>query len=123
MYVGEGFNAVLAFYVAEDNKAPLYWHQISKQLSEILKKIKPANCWEENFSIENIEGERINVSGKMYTRYKMYQANFYPLNTEPIVFPSVPLEMLKYKAAKQSFFLWSEPSGRLQDFLFETKNG
>ncbi|MBX2961652.1 MAG: BatD family protein [Cyclobacteriaceae bacterium] len=105
VYVGEGFNAVLAFYVAEDNKAPLYWHQISKQLSEILKKIKPANCWEENFSIENIEGERINVSGKMYTRYKMYQANFYPLNTEPIVFPSVPLEMLKYKVAKNpSFF-------------------
>lgn len=105
VYVGEGFNALLAFYVAEDNKAPLQWHQISKQLSEILKKIKPANCWEENFSIENIEGERVNVNGKMYTRYKMYQANFYPLNSEPVTFPSVPLEMLKYKVAKNpSFF-------------------
>ena len=105
VYVGEGFNTVLGFYVADDNKAPLYWYQLSKQVSEILKKIKPANCWEENFNIENIEGERITLQGKSYTRYKIYQATYYPLNTEPVVFPSVPLEMIKYKVAKNpSFF-------------------
>jgi hypothetical protein len=105
VYVGEGFNTILGFYVAEDNKAPLYWHQLSKQVTEILKKIKPANCWEENFNIENIEGERLTIQGKSYTRYKIYQATFYPLNTEPVAFPSVPLEMIKYKVAKNpSFF-------------------
>ncbi len=105
VYVGEGFSTVLGFYVAEDNKAPLYWHQLSKQVTEILKKIKPANCWEENFNIENIEGERITIQGKTYTRYKIYQATFYPLNSEPVTFPSVPLEMIKYKVAKNpSFF-------------------
>lgn len=105
VYVGEGFNAILGFYVAEENKAPLYWYQLSKQVSEILKKIKPASCWEENFNVENIEGERISVQGKNYTRYKIYQATFYPLNAEPVVFPSVPLEMIKYKVAKNpSFF-------------------
>jgi hypothetical protein len=105
VYVGEGFNAILGFYVAEDNKAPLYWYQLSKQVTEILKKIKPVNCWEESFNIENIEGERLFVQGKRYTRYKIYQATFYPLNTQPVVFPSVPLEMIKYKVAKNpSFF-------------------
>lgn len=105
VYVGEGFNTVLGFYVAEDNKAPLYWYQLSKQVSEILKKIKPNNCWEENFNVENIEGERITLQGKNYTRYKIYQATYYPLNTEPVVFPSVSLEMIKYKVAKNpSFF-------------------
>ncbi|MDH4058213.1 MAG: BatD family protein, partial [Cyclobacteriaceae bacterium] len=105
VYVGEGFNAVLGFYVAEDNNAPLYWYQLSKQVSEILKKIKPNNCWEENFNVENIEGERITVQGKRYTRYKIYQATFYPLNTEPVTFPQVSLEMIKYKVAKNpSFF-------------------
>ncbi len=105
VYVGEGFNAILGFYVAEDNKAPLYWYQLSKQVTEILKKVKPANCWEESFNIENIEGERVSVQGKLYTRYKIYQATFYPLNTELVLFPSVSLEMIKYKVAKNpSFF-------------------
>ncbi|MDL5046798.1 BatD family protein [Oscillatoria amoena NRMC-F 0135] len=105
VYVGEGFNATLAFYVAELNQAPLYWYQISKQVSEIVKKIKPQNCWEENFSIENIEGNRVELNGKGYTQYKIYQATYYPLNTEPIRFPGVPLEMIKYKVAKNpSFF-------------------
>ncbi|MCK6616046.1 MAG: BatD family protein [Cyclobacteriaceae bacterium] len=105
VYVGEGFNTTLAFYVAESNQAPLYWYQISKQVSEIVKKIKPQNCWEENFSIENIEGTRVELNGKGYTQYKIYQATYFPLNTEPIHFPSVPLEMIKYKVAKNpSFF-------------------
>ena len=105
VYVGEGFNAILGFYVAQENNAPLYWYQLSKQVSEILKKIKPNSCWEENFNVENIEGERITVQGKVYTRYKIYQATFYPLNAEPVIFPQVSLEMIKYKVAKNpSFF-------------------
>jgi hypothetical protein len=45
------------------------------------------------------------VGNKDYTRYKIYQATYYPLNTEPIVFPRVALEMIKYKVAKNpSFF-------------------
>ncbi len=105
VYVGEGFNAILAFYVAESNQAPLYWYQISKQVSEIVKKIKPQNCWEENFSIENIEGTRIELNGKGYTQYKIYQATYYPLNIDPVKFPGVSLEMIKYKVAKNpSFF-------------------
>ncbi len=105
VYVGEGFNATLAFFVSETNRAPLQFYELGRQLSEILKKLKPNNCWEENFNIENIEGERVTIGSKGYTRYKIYQATFYPLNTEPIVFPKVGLEMIKYKVAKNpSFF-------------------
>ena len=32
------------------------FYELGKQLTEIIKKIKPANCWEENFNIENIDG-------------------------------------------------------------------
>lgn len=105
VYTGEGFNATLAFFVSEDNRAPLQFHDLGRQLSEILKKLKPNNCWEENFNIENIEGESVVIGNKDYTRYKIYQATYYPLNTEPIVFPKVALEMIKYKVAKNpSFF-------------------
>jgi hypothetical protein len=105
VYTGEGFNATLAFFVSEDNRAPLQFYELGRQLSEILKKLKPNNCWEENFNIENIEGESATIGNKDYTRYKIYQATYYPLNTEPIVFPRVALEMIKYKVAKNpSFF-------------------
>lgn len=105
VYTGEGFNATLAFFVSEDNRAPLQFHELGRQLSDILKKLKPNNVWEENFNIENIEGEAVTIGNKGYTRYKIYQATYYPLNAEPIVFPRVALEMIKYKVARNpSFF-------------------
>jgi hypothetical protein len=105
VYVGEGFNATLSFFVSENNQAYLQFHDLTRQLSDILKKIKPNDCWEENFNIENIEGEQVVINGKHLTQYKIYQATFYPLNAEPIIFPSVGLEMIKYKVAKNpSFF-------------------
>jgi len=105
VYVGEGFNVTLSFYVAAGNRAPLQFHELPRQLSDILKKIRPVNCWEENFNIENIEGERVVINGTDYNQYKIYQATLFPLNSEPITFPSVGLEMIKYKVARNpSFF-------------------
>lgn len=105
VFTGEGFNTTLAFFVSEDNRAPLQFYELGRQLSEILKRLKPSDVWEENFNIENIEGEPVTIGGKGYTRYKIYQATYYPLNAEPIVFPRVALEMIKYKVARNpSFF-------------------
>lgn len=121
VYVGEGFTATLAFYVSDANRAPLQFYELGKQLSEILKKVKPATCWEENFNIESIEGENIEISGKDYTQYKLYQAVFYPLNTEPIQFPSVPLEMIKYKVAKNPSFFGQNRQEDFKTFYSKVK--
>ncbi|MEO1050468.1 MAG: BatD family protein [Bacteroidota bacterium] len=105
IYVGEGVTTTLAFYVADNNRAPLQFFELGKQLSDILKKVRPANCWEENFNIENINGEPVTINNKQYTQFKIYQATFYPFNNEDLTFPSVGLEMIKYKVAKNpSFF-------------------
>ncbi len=105
VYVGEGFTTTLSFLIADNNRAPMQFHDLGKQLSELLKKLKPGNCWEENFNIENIEGEAIQINNKRYTQYKIYQATLFPLNTQTINFPSVGLGMIKFKVAKNpSFF-------------------
>ncbi|HWA32965.1 MAG TPA: BatD family protein, partial [Cyclobacteriaceae bacterium] len=105
VYVGEGFVATLSFLIADNNRATMQFHDLGPQLSDILKKLKPTNCWEENFNIENIEGEQVTINGRGYTQYKIYQGAFYPLNNETIVFPSVDLEMIKFRIAKNpSFF-------------------
>jgi len=120
VYVGEGFTTTLAFYISEENQAPLQFNSnLSQQLTDILKKIKPNNCWEENFNIENIEGNPVTVNGKDYMQYKVYQATFYPLNSQPVNFPSVGLEMIKYKVAKNPSFFGQN---RKEDFkMFYTK--
>ena len=87
------------------NRAPLQFYELGKQLSGILKDVRPGNCWEENFNIENINDETVIINNKRYSQYKLYQGTFYPLNTEAIKFPSVGLKMIKYKVAKNpSFF-------------------
>jgi hypothetical protein len=105
VYVGEGFSATLSFLIADNNRAHLQFHDLDKQLSGILKKLRPANCWEENFTLESIEGAPVTINGKHYVQYKIHQAMYYPFNTEAIRFPSLALEMIKFKVAKNpSFF-------------------
>jgi BatD DUF11 like domain len=113
VYVGEGFTTSLSFYVADKNRAPLQFYDLAKQLTSILKKIKPANCWEENFDIENVQSETVVINGEYYDQYKLYEATFYPLNTKDIVFPSVGLQLIKFKVAKNPTFFGQN---RKEDF-------
>ncbi len=100
VYLGEGFTTTLAIYLSDKNQAQLQFYDIGKQLTDILKQLRPSSVWEENFNIENINGQPVTINGQGYTQYKIYQATYYPNNTEPIRFPSVPLTMIKYKVAK-----------------------
>lgn len=113
IYIGDGFTLTLAFYVAEDNRAPLQFHEPARQLSEILKDLKPSNCWEENFNIDNLNGEPVTINNKRYSQYKIYQAAYFPLNLDTIRFPSVPFKMIKYKVAKNPSFFGRN---RVEDF-------
>ena len=119
VYVGEGFETTLSFFLSEQNQAPFQFYDLNKQLTDILKKLKPANSWEENFNIENINAERVTIKGKVYDQYKIYQAVYYPFNAEPIQFPSLGLQMIKYKVAKNPSFFGQN---RKEDFkTFYTK--
>jgi len=101
VFVGEGVTVTLAFYVAATNKAILEFPpNLGNQLGDMLKKIRPAKSWEENFQIEEIAPVDVRINGKVYSQHKLYQATFYPLNNEPIIFPRVGLKMLKHQLPK-----------------------
>ena len=121
VYVGEGFTTTLSFFVSQENRAPLQFYDPGRQLVDILKKIKPTNCWEENFNIENIEGENVKINGRDYMQYKVYEAVYFPLNTEPINFPSVGLEMIKYKVAKNPSFFGQNRKEDFKKFFTKPK--
>ena len=115
VYVGEGFTATLAFYVAESNRAEMRFFDLANQITEIVKTVKPPGCWEENFSIDQISGDPITLGDRKYTRYKIYQTAYYPLTQDDINFPSIGLKMIKYKIAKNPSFF-----GRNRQEDFET---
>lgn len=113
VFVGEGFNVSLAFYMSETNQAPFQFYEPGRQLDDILKKMKPANAWEENFNITNIQPERVTLSGKNYVKYKVYEATFFPFSDGEITIPSISWEMIKYRVARNPTFFGSN---RMEDF-------
>lgn len=121
VYLGEGFTVTIAFYVSSKNRAELSFHELGTQLPEIVKKIKPTNCWEENFEIGNISGEAVEINGQRYSQFKIYQATYYPLNTEKIEFPSIDLEMIKYKVAKNPSFFGRNRQENIETFSSKPK--
>ncbi len=121
VYMGEGFNTSLAFYVSEQNRADLEFYDMSKQLTDILKSIRPSNCWEENFNVENIKREQVTIKNQRYQKYLIYQATFFPLNTEPVEFPSVGLKLIKYKMAKNPSFFGPSRQEDFKTFYTQAK--
>lgn len=93
VYIEEGFNLRLSLLVSESNANEMDFYEVEKQLEKILKILKPANCWEENFGIQEIPSIPITIGGKAFTEYRIYQASFFPLNNQLIQIPAVQLTM------------------------------
>lgn len=100
VFAGEGFTVNIAFFMSEQNQAPFQFYEAGRQLDAILKKIKPNGAWEENFNITNIEPEIVEINGKRWNRFKVYEATFFPFSEGKIEIPRVPWEMIKYRVAK-----------------------
>ncbi|NJM93243.1 MAG: hypothetical protein HC842_00030 [Cytophagales bacterium] len=48
----------------------------------------------------------MDINGKRFYKLKIYEATLFPLNEQDLKFPSVPIEMIKYKGVpnKTDFF-------------------
>jgi hypothetical protein len=94
VFMREGFALGISLYVAENAPVQMDFYQVNAQLQAILKRIRPVGCWEENVGIEEIIKRRIEIGGRRYTEYNLYQAHFFPMTLQDIIFPSVTLNML-----------------------------
>ena len=94
VYVQEGFALRMSLYVAKSAPIEMDFYQLDTQLKSILKKLRPATCWEENVGIEEIIQREVSIRGRRYTEYQMYQAMFFPFTRQTVSFPAVGLSML-----------------------------
>lgn len=105
VFVGEGFTVTVAFYIPEKDPQVFAFYDLNNQLTKIIQQLKPENCWEENFRIYEVKRNDVVINGERYGQYKLYQARYYPLNTQAVKFPGLELQMIKYKLAqRRSFF-------------------
>lgn len=99
IFVGEGFTLILALYVADNNEVEMRSFGEGTQLLRIIRELKPANSWEQDFNIREFRTAQVPVNRKRYTQYKMYQSTFYPYNPDTIRLPGVSFQMLKLQAS------------------------
>src|SRR5688572_714450 len=104
VYVGEGLGVNLSFFVAREDQNLLDFYEFNKQYTQILKTLIPATAWEETFSQSSVEPILVTIEGKEFLQFKLFEAVYFPINTQPLLFPSVGLEMVKYRIAKEPGF-------------------
>ncbi|MGY2131454.1 BatD family protein [Hymenobacter sp. HD11105] len=101
VFAGEGVHIGLYFYLTPADQGLLAFHNFGGQLPGILRQLRQPTAWEEPFDEQEIYPETVVAGGKTYLRYRLYEAEFYPLNAQPLVFPEVSLQMIKYRIAKK----------------------
>ena len=121
VYIGEGVTTTLSLFVSEKNQADMRFFDLGKQLTEIVKKIKPRNCWEENYNIESINGISIELNKKRYTEYKIFEATYFPFTTGKILFPKLSLDLIQYQIAKNPSFFGQNKKEKIKKFTSNSK--
>jgi hypothetical protein len=121
VYVGEGLTVNLYFYLAREDQRLLDFYDFNRQIEHILQQLKQPNVWEETFEFTEITPENVTVNGKPYLRFKLYEAVLYPLNLEPIHFPALTLQMIKYKVAKNPGLLTKDRQEGFKTFYSREK--
>ena len=101
VFVGEGVHIGLYFYLTPTDQGLLDFYNFPGQLPGILRQLRQPTAWEEPFNEQEILPEPVTLGGKPFLRYRLYEAEYYPLNTQPLIFPAVALQMVKYRLAKK----------------------
>ena len=95
VYAGEGVGLTLSFFVADNYPYELNFTALDRQLQAIVKKIRPANAWEENRLITELKPLSVLVGGRKFREIQLYQSVFYPLAARPLILPAVTLRLAR----------------------------
>ncbi|HVD97564.1 MAG TPA: BatD family protein [Cytophagaceae bacterium] len=101
VYMGEGFSLTLSFLVSAQNKAELTFIDLAEQRKEMIKKMKSTGCLvEEVAAHEELKLDTVTIKEKKYLQWKLYEAVFFPIDSNNIKIPSLQFSMLTYALAK-----------------------
>ncbi|MEY4383338.1 MAG: hypothetical protein RI995_880 [Bacteroidota bacterium] len=94
-FVGQGFTLKFSLFIPENNVEELSFDRNDLQIPLQLQKLKPSNCWQENFDLQQEKVISTIWQGVKYKEYRFFQSTFYPLDNQIIRIPSLYLRLLK----------------------------
>lgn len=94
-FVGQGFTLKFSLFIPDDNSTRYSFDRNDIQIPALIQKIRPKNCWEESFGLQEVKVSKVVYKNKKYTEYRFFQSSYFALDAKKIVIPSVSLQLLK----------------------------
>ena len=94
-YVGQGFTLKMSFFVPVNNPIPLEFDRNDLQIPELIQRLRPKNCWEENFGLQNERVIQVQFKGEKYTEYRFFQASYFALDDQAIRIPALRFRVMQ----------------------------
>lgn len=94
-FVGQGFTLKFSLFIPDDNVTRFSFDRNDIQIPALIQKIKPKNCWEESFGLQEVKVSKVVYKNKKYTEYRFFQSTFFALDAKQIVIPALSLALLK----------------------------
>jgi hypothetical protein len=94
-FVGQGFTLKFSLFIPDDNSTRYSFDRNEIQIPALIQKIRPKNCWEESFGLQEVKVSKVVYKNKKYTEYRFFQSSYFALDAKAIVIPSLSLQLLK----------------------------
>jgi hypothetical protein len=94
-FVGQGFTLKFSLFIPDDNSTRYSFDRNDIQIPSLIQKIRPKNCWEESFGLQEVKVSKVVYKNKKYTEYRFFQSTYFALDNQKRVIPSVSLQLLK----------------------------
>lgn len=94
-FVGQGFTLKFSLFIPDDNSTRYSFDRNDIQIPALIQKIRPKNCWEESFGLQEVKVSKVVYKNKKYTEYRFFQSTYFALDNQKRVIPSVSLQLLK----------------------------
>lgn len=109
-FVGQGFTLKFSLFIPEDNRTAFSFDRNDLQIPNLIQKIRPKNCWEESFGLQEVKVSQVVYKQKKYTEYRFFQSTYFALDAKKMVLPGLTLQLLKQVGGKaEKFFIRSKP--------------
>lgn len=94
-FVGQGFSLKFSLFIPDDNSTRYSFDRNDIQIPALIQKIRPKNCWEESFGLQEVKVSKVVYKNKKYTEYRFFQSTYFALDAKKIFIPALSLYLLK----------------------------
>ncbi len=94
-FVGQGFTLKFSLFIPDDNSTRYSFDRNDIQIPALIQKLRPKNCWEESFGLQEVKVSKVVYKNKKYTEYRFFQSSYFALDAQKIIIPSLSLQLLK----------------------------